>query len=382
MKSGGDRASPAAGGYDAVVVGGGIVGSSIAFGLAERGLRVAVLDEGDRALRAARTNFGLIWVQSKGDGLPAYMRWTRRSADQWPAFAQRLEAMSGVRTEYRKDGGLVYCLGEADFEARRLKVAQLRAQADIYGTEMLERLALERVLPGVRLGESVSGASFCPHDGHCNPLQLLRALHAALKLAGVHYRADAPARSIVHRGSRFLVHTPQGIVEAGKVVLAAGHGIPALAGQIGLPAPIRAERGQILVTERFRPFLRLPGSGIRQTDDGTLLIGSSKEKTGLDDRTTVAVGGRMAARAIRILPELASARLNRTWGGIRILTPDNHPVYAESERCPGAFVAICHSGVTLAAAHATDFANAIADGQLGDFLNAFHPRRFDVPKAA
>ena len=74
-----------AAGYDALVVGGGLVGSSVAFGLAERGLRVAVLDEGDRAQRAARTNFGLVWVQTKGDGMPAYMRWTRRSARSRPS---------------------------------------------------------------------------------------------------------------------------------------------------------------------------------------------------------------------------------------------------------------------------------------------------------
>ena len=159
-------------------------------------------------------------------------------------------------------------------------------------------------------------------------------------------------------------------------------GIVPLAKSLGLPAPIVAERGQILVTERFRPFLRLPGSGIRQTADGTILMGTSKENVGLDDRTSVAVGGRIAARAIRILPELASARLNRTWGGIRVLTPDHHPVYAESEECPGAFVAICHSGVTLAAAHATDLAQAISAGSLGDYFAPFHARRFDVPKAA
>jgi glycine/D-amino acid oxidase-like deaminating enzyme len=367
--------------HDAIVVGGGIVGSCIAFGLAERGLKVAVLDEGDRAQRAARSNFGLVWVQSKGDGMPAYMHWTRRSADEWPAFAQRLESMTGVKIEYRKDGGLAYCLGESEFEARASKVAQMRAQADVFGTEMLDRPALQRLMPGVRLGDAVTGASYCPHDGHCNPLMLLKALHAALKLQGVEYRPDAPARSVAYRGRRFVIDTPRGLFVAPKVVLAAGHGIAALAGPVGLPAPLRAERGQILVTERFRPFLPLPGSGIRQTQDGTILIGSSKENTGFDDRTTVAVGASMAARAIRILPELAQARLVRTWGGIRVLTPDNYPVYAESERYPGAFVAICHSGITLSAVHATDLAQAVAQGTF-DSVSAFHPRRFDVPKAA
>jgi octopine oxidase subunit B len=368
--------------YDAAVIGGGMVGSALGLGLAERGLHVAVLDEGDRALRAARTNFGLVWVQSKGNGMPAYMRWTRRSADLWPAFAHRLREATGVDPEYRKDGGLVYCLGETGFEEQRAKVGALRAQADIFDTEMVDRAGLERLMPGARFGADVTGASYCPHDGHANPLLLLRALHAALQLAGAHYRPQSVVRSATHRDGRFVIETAQGIVEAGRVVLAAGHGIPALAEPLGLPAPIRAERGQILVTERLRPFLRLPASGIRQTQDGTVLIGSSKENVGLDDRTTVAVGGRMAARAIRILPELAAARLQRTWGGIRVLTPDNHPVYAESVRYPGAFVFICHSGVTLAAVHAGDAAEALAAGRLSDSMEAFHPKRFDVQEAA
>ncbi len=369
-------------GHDVLIVGGGIVGSAIAFGLAGKGLRVAVLDEGDRALRAARANFGLVWLQSKGDGMPAYMRWTRRSTDLWPAFAQDLHLLTGVDLEYRRQGGVVYCAGDVEFEARRRKVAQLQAQADVFDTEMLGRTALEGLMPGTRFGDAVTGASYCPHDGDCNPLRLLQALHGAMRRTGVHYRPEAPVLSVEHRGGRFVASTPVGTFEAGRLVLAAGHGTPALASALGLPAPIRTERGQILVTERAAPFLALPGSGIRQTADGTVLIGASKEDVGFDDRTSVGVGARMAARALRVIPALASLRLNRTWSGFRVLTPDNHPVYAESRRCPGAFVALCHSGVSLAAAHAVDFAAAVAGGCLGDFLGQFHAERFDVRQAA
>jgi glycine/D-amino acid oxidase-like deaminating enzyme len=365
-------------GHDVTVIGGGIVGAAIAYGLAARGQRVAVLDEGDRAQRAARANFGLTWVQTKGDGMPAYMRWTRRSADLWPDFAARLKAEAGD-TEYRKPGGVMYCIGEAGFEERRRKVEGLRAQADVFGTEMIDRIRLEALMPAARFGPDVTGASYCPHDGHCSPLKLLRALHAAMQAAGVRYLAESPAQAVKHRGGRFLVTTPRGIVESGKLVLAAGHGTPSLAAQVGIDVNLVAERGQILVTERLRPFLPLPGSGIRQTEDGTVMIGSSKEDTGFDDRTTVAVGSRMASQALRVLPELARVKINRTWGGIRVLTPDNCPVYLESASCPGAFVALCHSGVTLAAVHAGDFAEAVAAGRLPESMNDFHPRRFDVP---
>ena len=66
--------------HETIVIGGGLVGAAIAYGLTEAGAEVALLDEGDIALRASFGNFGLVWVQSKGDGMPDYARWTRRSA--------------------------------------------------------------------------------------------------------------------------------------------------------------------------------------------------------------------------------------------------------------------------------------------------------------
>jgi hydrogen cyanide synthase HcnC len=65
--------------HDVAVIGGGLVGSAIAWGLAASGKRVALLDEGDVAFRASRGNFALVWVQSKGLGMPEYARWTRAS---------------------------------------------------------------------------------------------------------------------------------------------------------------------------------------------------------------------------------------------------------------------------------------------------------------
>ena len=103
---------------DTVVIGGGVVGAAIAYGLARRGARVTILDEGDDALRASRVNFGLVWLHSKGDGMPAYGFWTRRSADLWQRFADELKEQTGVNTHYVKSGGLAYCLGEAEFGNR------------------------------------------------------------------------------------------------------------------------------------------------------------------------------------------------------------------------------------------------------------------------
>jgi glycine/D-amino acid oxidase-like deaminating enzyme len=83
----------------------------------------------------------------------------------------------------------------------------------------------------------------------------------------------------------------------------------------------------------------------------------------------------MVRRAIRVIPALAHVRIVRTWAGLRTLTKDECPVYEESERYPGAFLATCHSGVTLAAVHANDLAEAIHRGSLGPALEPFHSRR-------
>ena len=84
----------------------------------------------------------------------------------------------------------------------------------------------------------------------------------------------------------------------------------------------------------------------------------------------------LSANAIRRVPAISKARLVRQWAGLRIMTPDGHPIYAESDRHPGAFVALCHSGITLASAHASILADAIIAGQLPASLSEFHPRRF------
>src|SRR5438552_12216327 len=100
--------------YDAIVIGGGLVGSAIAYGLARAGLQAALLDEGDVAFRASRGNFGLVWVQSKGDGAPHYQRWTRQSADEWPALAAELLSGTGIAVGHQRSGGVHLCLDEAE----------------------------------------------------------------------------------------------------------------------------------------------------------------------------------------------------------------------------------------------------------------------------
>ena len=208
--------------YDSIVIGGGLVGSAIAYGLARAGLKVALLDEGDVAFRAARGNFGLVWVQSKGDGAPHYHRWTRRSADEWPALAAELEGKTGIAAGHQRPGGVHLCLGEDELAARRAMMERLRVQAGNFGFDyrMLDRHELADLLPG--LGPAVIGGSWTPYDGHANPLALLHALHKGFAEHGGRYVPNITVTEADAAPGDFRIRLPGGEIGAPKVVLAAG----------------------------------------------------------------------------------------------------------------------------------------------------------------
>jgi len=359
---------------DVIVIGGGLVGTAVTYGLALVGRNVTVLDEGDDVFRASRGNFGLIWVHGKGRGVPSYARWTRESARQWPALAARLRDETGIDVQVKHPGGLYLCFSNADLEARSERLAAIRDEVGgDYPFEILDRAALLQRLPQ---GPKVVGASYSPMDGHVNPLKLLRALHTACTGRGMVLKTGHGVQRITHAGGLFTAHSGDQEFRAPKLVLAAGLGNARLAGQVGLHAPVRPNRGQLIVTERTEQILRYPTGYIRQTDEGSIQLGDSMEDVGYDDSTTTDALANIARRGVASFPMLGQLNVVRVWGALRVMTPDGFPIYQESNACPGAYVATCHSGVTLAAAHAFRIAPWIAGAAAPEELDAFRGDRF------
>src|ERR1700757_566394 len=125
--------------YDVAVVGGGLLGSAIAWGLGRLGKSVAVLDEGDIAKRAARANFALVWVQSKGLGMPDYTVWTVRASQAWSRLAAELKDQTPLAVCLQQNGGFHLTLGEDEFAQRTELVKRMHNQvgAADYRMEML-----------------------------------------------------------------------------------------------------------------------------------------------------------------------------------------------------------------------------------------------------
>lgn len=362
--------------YDLVVIGGGLVGGAIAWGAAHQGASVGLVDEADVAFRAARGNFGLVWIQGKGRGLPSYAHWSQRSAQLWPELQATLGARTGIDLALQQPGGFMFCLSEVELEQRSALVQRLHNESGDIGTVMLDRDAVRAMVPG--LGDEVVGGSYCPLDGHANPLSLLRALHSGLAEAGGDYLPGRTVDLIEPQHGGFVVRCGSERIVCRRVVIAAGLGSSRLAPMVGLDMPVAPLRGQIMVTERMRPFLHYATHVVRQTAEGSVMIGDSHEDAGFDVNTSVPVMQQLAARNLRMFPALRDATVVRAWAALRVMTPDGFPIYEESAAHPGAFSATCHSGVTLAGAHALSLAPAILSGQLPPDFDSFSSRRLHV----
>ena len=133
-----------------------------------------------------------------------------------------------------------------------------------------------------------------------------------------------------------------------------------------------------MITEKLPKLINRPSLIARQTDEGGIQIGATNEEVGLDDGVTQPGLSGLAAEAIAAFPTLANAQLIRSWGALRILSPDGLPIYQESPDMPGAYLVTCHSGITLAAAHARFLPDWLEGTDAAPNLEAFSEDRFTV----
>jgi len=363
---------------DFAIIGGGIVGLSIAYGLLKRGKRVCVFDEGDNAFRASRGNFGLVWVQSKGINQPAYAVWSRKSAAAYKGFASELKQITGQDVKLVQDGGYVVHMSEETLDSDRKLYEGLRDKlGGDYPFEVMGHNALKSEEPNI--GPKVAGALYCREDGHVNPLHLLRSLAAAVRTLGGEVITGTRIANISQSGGRFVLDTADSKrFGVSKVVLAAGLGAMSLGPKLGFKAPVRPQQGQVLITEKLPKLMNRPNVEVRQVNEGGVQIGASKSEVGLIDKEDIQTVAGLARHAVDMFPKLARAKLVRSWAALRIMSPDGIPIYQKSCEFPGAYFVTCHSGITLAAAH-SEFLTGWLTGALdAPDLSVFSEARFDV----
>jgi glycine oxidase len=334
--------------YDAVFVGGGVIGLCCAWRAAQRGARVAVLERAEPPAGATDVAAGMLApVGELTFGEPELLELTLASARLYPEFVAELEAASGESTGYARQGALHVAL-DRDEAAQLRRVHDLQRSLGLEAQWLAPRRCRE-LEPG--LTPSFNGGVLAPGEASIDPRRLAKALAAALAAAGGELRTGCEVVAGIFEGER-LVGVGTAAAEefrADKVVLANGawsgatdwlpdHARPPvrpvkgevleLRGRDGAPAP--AER--ILASERVYLVPR---------EDGRLIVGATVEERGFD--TTVSAGGilELLREAYRLLPDVAEMELVGSLAGLRPGTPDNLPLIG-----PGAI-----EGLLLASGH-------------------------------
>jgi glycine oxidase len=358
--------------YDAVVIGGGLIGLACAWRAAERGLSVVVLERGEPGAGASGVAAGMLAPVTEADfGEELLLRLNLASRRLWPGFAAELEERSGLTCGYRESGALVVAAERDDLgELRRLHAYQRSLGLD---AEWLTPKDCRSLEPGLSPG--IAGGILAPQDGHADPGAVMRALRAALEAAGGKVMSGCEALSVEHGG----VRTRTGVVAAGAVVMAAGAWSPEL--MSGAP-PVRPVKGQILELRARGASAGPPGRIVRTPRcylfaraDGRTLLGATVEEQGFD--TTVTADGvyRLLEAAWEVYPEVGELELVSSRAGLRPGTPDNLPVVGEAS---GVTWATGHyrNGVLLAPVTAAGVASLLAGEELPSELEACSPERF------
>ncbi|WP_426392725.1 NAD(P)/FAD-dependent oxidoreductase [Variovorax sp. R-27] len=345
--SGNVRSSAA---YDAVVIGGGVMGCSTALHLAQGGMRVALVDRGPLCREASGVNAGTLTLHMTRAALVPY---AMRAWQMW-MDAEKWLGMGVLATHVP---GLTLAFTEAECE-----LVELRAKARReYGApiEVISPARAREIEPGVHPG--LLKAGYCDIDGFASAYLTGRAFRHALTAAGVDVHENAPVEGIDSGDAghviRFGGTTSRPPLQATRVVLAGGVWIENMLAWLGVQIPIKVLINQLIITERVRPVMRTVLSvangllSLKQFANGTVLIGGGwqgegdRERGGVEARPQNLVGNmRLAAYA---LPALAEARIARIWLGLEAETADAMPIIGDVPGVPRAYVVgSAHSGYT------------------------------------
>lgn len=360
--------------WDAVVVGGGVVGCAVAFELAREGLAVALLERGELAGEASGAAAGMLLPLGEAPGPGPFLRLGLASLALFPALVEELRERSGIDPEHVACGALHVA---TDASAAERLAARARELAGV-GAEWLDADALRALEP--RLCPGAEGALFARAEAQVRSPLLVRALAGAAASLGARIATGTPVLGLRRDAARVVgVETPDGPVAAAAVVLCAGAWAPRL-----LPGalPIEPVRGQIVSLEAPRPGLGAivlgPGCYLVPKRDGSVVVGATSERVGFDRRVTAdGVAGLLAA-ARGLLPALGAASFRGAWAGLRPATPDGLPAIGAVSGCPGLWVAAGHhrNGVLLAPLSARLVADLVLGKALAPDAALFAPERF------
>lgn len=378
--------------YDAVVIGGGIIGTCSAYYLAEAGVDVCLVERGGLASGASGgCQFGIGHVN---EGIGREL--TMASSDLYRSLAGTLP----VDIEY-EDVGNVYIADSVE-QVEALEETEASLQGTGMPCQLLDRRDLLSLEPS--LGDGVLRGLFFPNDATVHPMLATLAFAQAAEDSGANIRTFTEVTGITRSpdGSVAAAETTEGRISTGAVVIAAGAWSPFLGRMVDLELPVKPRRGHIVVTEPLPPCVNsywLDASYFQAVEDvdqsegalsvamvigqaasGNLLLGSSREFVGYDNSVNPSAISRMVERCLWFMPRLESVSAIRTYAGLRPYTPDLLPMIGPADGADGVFVATGHEGegITMGPITGKLIAQLITGQEPEIPLESLSPSRFEA----
>ena len=367
---------------DVVIVGGGVIGLTIARALRKRGVRdVVLMERGQLGAEASWAAGGILGPQIESDRADDFFQLACASRDLYPAFANALNEESGTDVELDAAGTLYLAFTQEEGSKIRHRYDwQTKAGLAVELLSAAEARALEPCISA-----KVRGALRFPHDVSVESRKLVEALAIANEKLGVRVVTDCEVRAVrVEHAQVCAVETSQGVVSAQIVVLAAGAWTSLITSpDASLPAiEMEPVRGQMLCfaarPQIARHVLYSSRGYLVPRRDGRVLAGSTAERVGFDKTVTDEGMNAIKTMAQEIAPPVAGLPSVSSWAGFRPRAADGLPVLGPWEGIKGLFYATGHyrNGILLAPVTGELIAKAIVEGATPPLLKAFSPGRF------
>ena len=352
-----------------VVIGAGIIGASIAYHLLQRGVVATVIDRAQPG--AAATGSSFAWINATLDNPRPYYALRLQSMLEYRRWEAELEAMPPLHW----DGSLFW---EDATPSAELERAVREHQRWGYPLRWVDRAQCLQLQPG--LASAPERALYASLEGSIDAAALTRALLNMVRNRGGDIRCECHVHRIEQRGADWVVQTDAGAIEAECVVIAAGVDTSALAEPLGVTVPLQSNAGLLVHTKPLPQCLRrivlAPEVHMRQQPNGIVIAGEDfGGGTGSEDQHAAAERIMVAMR--RTIPEFAEAELARVTTAIRPEPEGGMPVVGFGGSRAGVYIAVMHSGVTLAPLIGRLAADEIVDGVHSDLLEPYRPGRFN-----
>jgi len=369
--------------FDVAIIGGGIIGGSIAFELARHKLRVVLLDRQQPGLEASWAAAGMLSPPPDSPDAIPLVPLGRASLELYPEFVAAVENASGCEVGYRAEGTIeAIFAGDAERELSTLIALHHGLGLRTEPLRLEEAHGFEPAL-----SREARAAALLPYEASVDNRLLTEAVLAAAAQEGAEIRAGVEVTSLVRETGRCA-----GVVAGGEkfaaahVVLAAGcysGGIEGLARY----APTRPVRGQMLALRSsrvtLRRVLRSARGYIVPRNDARLIVGSTLENAGFEKRLTAGGLAGILSAALELAPDLAGAAVVETWCGLRPDTPDHLPILGPAD-IEGLVIATGHyrNGILLAPITAKLIREWLTERHTSLPWAAFSPLRFAAARHA